>query len=129
MNILTGKLAMTSAVESVDAQSDRQPTEEPQPGQDRQSAHQQNAKEDAQYRGSDSAGRTESAMAAGITIAEDDHAYRNQHEGKKRANIRKIGECTDIEDASWYSHYEASNPGCRGRRSKSRMDTAEKARQ
>jgi len=96
---------MTSAVESVDAESDRQPTEEPQPGQDRQSAHQENAKEYAQYRGSDSTGRTESAMTAGITIAQDYHTYRNQHKGEKRADIRKIGKCTDIQDARRYSHH------------------------
>ena len=49
-------------------------------------------------------------MAAGITVAQDDHGYGNEHEGKKRANIRKIGEGANIEDASWYSHYKACNP-------------------
>jgi hypothetical protein len=37
-------------------------------------------------------------------------AQRNQHEGEQRADIRKLGECVDVSDASQDTHHEARNP-------------------
>jgi len=117
------------AVHEVNRQSDREPRKEAQPGQNRKTGHQQNTKEDAEHRCSDAARRTESAVPTGIAVAQNDDADRDQGEREKRADVRKIGERTDVQDPGGNADDETGDPRRRRRRSKSRMNSPEEFRQ
>lgn len=66
-----GELAVFLAVEIVNPQPNQQPSEEAQPGQNRQARHQQCAEEYAQNGSGDSTGSTEAAMPVGLAIAKN----------------------------------------------------------
>src|SRR5438270_13738815 len=104
------KLAMASAIQGVDSETDCQPGEESQPGQDRQSAHQEPAEKDAEHRRQDSSGRAEPAMPARIAVAQNNDADGDQHESKQRADVRQIGKRPNISNARRNPNHEAGNP-------------------
>src|SRR6266576_3620597 len=121
----SGELAVVAAVEPVDGQANDEPSEKAQPSQDGQARHQEYAEEYTEHGRSQTAGSSESAMTAGIAEAQDDHADRYQDECEECADVRKVGQGTDVEDASGETHYEAGDPCCGGGCTETGMNLAE----
>ena len=65
----------------------------------RQSGHQQEAKDDAECRRNGPAWDDETATAFGLTIAQHDDADGDEHEGEESADVGKVGEGADVEEA------------------------------
>src|SRR5208337_3596306 len=119
------KLAALAAVEVVDDKPDGEPDEEADPGDDRQPRHQKNAEGNAQNRQNRAAGTAESAAAAGIFVAQYEHAGGDKHEGEERADIREIGEGADIEQPGRHADDESRHPRCRRRSAEARVNLCE----
>src|SRR5438128_6786326 len=68
------EFAMVAAVEAINSQPDQQPSEETQPSENRQTAHQQHAEEHTQHGGDNPAGSPEAAMPVRILVPQNDDA-------------------------------------------------------
>ena len=114
-----------AAVEAIDGQADDEPREESQPCEDRQAGHQQYAEKYAKHRGCYTAGRAEAATAIRLAIAKNDYADRYEHKSKQRADVRQVGERSNVEESRWQADQESGNPRCGGRSTKARMNATE----
>src|SRR5690349_4193767 len=93
------EFAVMAAVEPINREADEEPSEEAQPGQDRQAGHQQRTEEDTRDWRDQSAGSFESAAAVWIFAAKDDDADRDEYEGEEGTDVREVGEGANVEDA------------------------------
>src|ERR1700688_2017508 len=118
-----------AAVQKIDSQPNGQPRKESQPGENWQARHQKHAKQHTQNRRSNPAGRAKATMAARIAVAQNNHSNRNQGKGEEGADVRKIGECADIENSGRNANHKTGNPsGGRGR-AEPGMDASKKLRE
>src|SRR5665213_1726451 len=115
------KFTAMAAVEVINQQSDDQPQEEPNPGEHRQSRHQQYAKYNAQDRDDRTTRTTETAVPLWIFVTKDNDADRDQHKREKCTDIGKVGEGADIQQSSGESHRETGDPCSYRRRAKAGM--------
>ena len=67
----------------------------------------------------------EAAMPLRLSVAQDDDADRDQHEGEERADVRHLGERAHVEQAGRNRHQDARDPGRERRRAEARMHPAE----
>src|SRR5215471_21025867 len=129
VGVSLAELTAMTAVHEVHNQADYEPEEEAQPGQNRQSRHKEHAENNAEYWRCKSSRRAEAAMPLRLLVTENDHAQRNEHEGEQRADVRQVGERTDVQDTGGYANQKSRDPCRYGWRSEARMHPAEHLRQ
>ena len=74
-------------------------------------------------------GNTKRTRTFSIRSAQHDYAEANEHEGKKRADVRKISKRPDICKHRDATDGDSSPDGCDVRRAKARMNSCEISRQ
>ena len=60
-------------------------------------------------------------MPVGLPVSKDEHTPCDQSEREQGANVGKIGESPDVEQARWNTHHESRHPSGKIRCPKSRM--------
>src|SRR4029434_10756723 len=90
------QFAVAHTIGEINREPDRKPDKEAAPRLERQAQHQRQAEDHAEKRKDRHEGNTKRTRTFSFRSAQHDHAEANEHEGKKRADVCKISERSDI---------------------------------
>src|SRR5581483_4684382 len=90
LSVSCREFAVVAAVEQVNAQAQREPHDEADPGDHREPGHQASAKYDRDQREPRHEWNSEGTRAVRLLAAKKDHSQRDQRERKQCADVREI---------------------------------------
>src|SRR6266478_4696708 len=110
-DVFLAKLAMMPAVEDINQQSERQPDDEAQPGNEREPEHQPAAQKHGDQREPGYKWYAEGTLAIRLLASKKNDSQRNQHEGEQRPNVGEVSRIANIHEPSGNSNGKTGDPG------------------
>src|SRR6266446_5835763 len=116
------QLAVSDPVKEINRETDREPGKETDPGLERQTQHQEKAKDHAENWKQRHQRNTKRSRPACFGSSQDNDTDANKNKGEERSDIGQVGERTDINYGGNTADENAGPDRCNVRRPKLRMN-------